>query len=171
MDGEAGEERAGKKAFVIDTNVIISAMLKETGYTRRILTLLTELYPTYTPEYAIKEIRKYADYLAEEKNLPREKQQALIKLITENINIIEERRYETYTPEAKTLTTDPGDIDFVALSLKLRETYREVVLLTWNTRDYKTGELGKRGITVLSPKDVLGAFLISMKRSPTYKHP
>ncbi len=67
MDGEAGEEEAGRKALVIDTNVIISSMLRESGYTRRVLILLAALYPAYTPRYAVEEIHKHSLYLAEEK--------------------------------------------------------------------------------------------------------
>ena len=43
------KEGASKEALVIDTNIIISSMIKESGYTRTILITLTEITPSYTP--------------------------------------------------------------------------------------------------------------------------
>ncbi|MEB3779437.1 MAG: PIN domain-containing protein [Desulfurococcales archaeon] len=70
MDGGEGKEETSQKALVIDTNIIISSMLKEAGYTRRVLLLLSALYPTYTPKHAIEEIHRHAQYLAERKGIP-----------------------------------------------------------------------------------------------------
>ncbi len=161
MDGEAGEEEAGRKALVIDTNVIISSMLRETGYTRKVLIVLATLYPTYTPRYAIEEIHKHTLYLAEEKGIPREKQDALLEMITRDIIIVNEEWYREYIQAARQLVEDPGDIDFVALSLKLRIIYREVAIVTWNMGDYRKEALREKGISVLTPKEAAKSLLPS----------
>ena len=153
MVGGRGEEKSGKKVVVIDTNVLISAMLKESGYTRRLLLLLVEFYPVYIPGYALEEIRRHIHRLAERRGIPLEKLRALIALLTEDIRVVDAEEYTPYLSEAKTLVRDPGDTDFAAASLMLRQEYDEVVLLTWNTRDYDGRGLRRRGIRVLTPRE------------------
>ena len=93
MAGEGGEEKHSGEAIVIDTNVLISAMLKESGYTRRVLLLLAEIYPLYAPGYAIEEIQRHLHRLSERKGIPLEKMRALIALLVENIRIVNEEEY------------------------------------------------------------------------------
>ncbi len=159
MAGGAGEEGAGKKALVIDTNVIISSMIKEAGYTRTILLILTASHPSYTPEYALREIEKYAGFLAERKNIPFSKQKALLKIVTGNIEIVKEGHYKEEIERARLYVNDPGDMDFVALAIKLQERYTEVVILTYNRKDYKVEELMKRGVRVLTPAEAVRILL------------
>ncbi len=149
----SSKEKSSGKAIVIDTNILISSMLKESGYTRRILLLLVEFYPVYTPSYALEEIKRHLHRLAERKGIPPERLRALITLLTEDLRVVDEREYAPYLSEAKALVHDPGDTDFVATSLMLRQKYAEVILLTWNTRDYDRRNLKKKGITVLTPRE------------------
>ena len=68
-------------------------MLKESGYTRRVLLLLAEIYPLYAPGYAIEEIQRHLHRLSERKGIPLEKMRALIALLVENIRIVNEEEY------------------------------------------------------------------------------
>jgi predicted nucleic acid-binding protein len=159
MARRTSKEGTSKKALIIDTNVIISSMIKTTGYTRTILLTLTATHPSYTPEHAIREIEKHSLFLAEKKNIPVTKQRALLKILTSNIKTISEDHYKEKTQEAKNYVKDPGDTDFVALALKLRENYREIAIITWNTKDYKKQKLRKAGIRVLTPSEALRELL------------
>ena len=159
MAGTTSKEETSRKAIVADTNILISAMLKETGYTRRTLILLTELYPTYTPTIALQEIREHAAYIAEKKKTPKENLEALIKIVTWKIQLANPHYYQDKTEQARKLVRDPGDIDFAALALKLAEKHDEVILLTWNKRDYKIPELEELKVKVLSPPEAAKTLL------------
>jgi len=165
MAGGTSKEGASKEALVIDTNIIISSMIKESGYTRTILITLTEITPSYTPEHALKEIEKHAQFLAKRKGIPLHKQEALIKVLTSNIEVVGGDFYKDKLREAKQYVKDPGDIDFAALALKLRERYEHVSILTWNTRDYRVDLLEQLEIRVLTPANAV-KHLIEFLDSP-----
>ncbi|MEB2835915.1 MAG: PIN domain-containing protein [Desulfurococcales archaeon] len=153
MAGAAGEGGPGEEALVVDTNVIISAMLRETGYTRRVLIALSELYPVYTPRFALQEIELHLEGLAARKGVPRERLRALLEIIVSAINVVEEEYYEHLLEEARSLVGDPGDLDFAALALQLRRLYSRVTLLTYNKDDYKEAELKEKGVIVATPAE------------------
>lgn len=131
---------------MVDTNIIISSLLKETGYTRRALILFSELYPTYTTEYALEEIKRHTQTLSRRKGLSWEKLRVLLELVISSIEIAGLEAFRKYVDEAQRMVLDLGDVDFAALALKLRENYHRVIILTWNKKDYDQKRLGRNEI-------------------------
>jgi len=155
MARKRGQEGAAPAPLVIDTNVIISAMVKEAGFTRRALLLLTTLHPAFAPRIAVEEIRSKTDYLARRKGLNPEKQQLLLATLLQGIEIVGENAYTRYLEEARRLVRDPADSDFAALALKLTEEHGEAIIITYNKRDYIVERLAEKGVKVLTPREAL----------------
>jgi len=65
---------------------------------------------------------------------------------------------------AETLVSDPGDAPFVATAIKLRENFKHVIILTWNTRDYKEDQLEKEDIYIGTPEDLMKALKLHYER-------
>ena len=162
MAGEQGEGKPGREketAVVVDTNIIISSLLKEAGYTRRTLILLSELYPTYTPRIALEEIKRHAQTLTKKKGRPWEELKALLEIVIADVEVVDPEMYNRYMEEAQDLVSDPGDADFAALALKLREQYGNILILTWNKKDYDQKGLKKKEIIVATPPEAIKILL------------
>lgn len=104
--------------FVIDTNIVFSALIKE-GKTRE---LIMEVPLTlYAPETLITDTKKYEDLIIEKSGLTREEFEALFELITENITIVKKENYEESMYEAEKIIghIDRDDIPFLALALSI----------------------------------------------------
>ena len=67
--------------------------------------------------------------------------------------------YNRYMEEAQNLVFDPGDADFAALALKLREQYGNILILTWNKKDYDQKTLKKKKIIVATPPEAIETLL------------
>jgi len=104
--------------IIVDTNVILSALIKE-GTTRAILTNpLTEFY---TIEFAIKEIRKYKSLVIEKSGLSGEEFEVMLSLVMSNVKVIEKCQIEGKINESKELIekVDPKDVPILACAITI----------------------------------------------------
>lgn len=104
--------------LVIDTNVIISALLKN-SVTREIL-----LFPStefLLPEYALEEVEAHADSISERSGLNKEEIDIVLSVLLENITIIPAAEIKDNLTKAHKIIgrIDPFDIPFVALALSV----------------------------------------------------
>jgi predicted nucleic acid-binding protein len=104
--------------IIVDTNIILSALIKQ-GKTRTILT--NPLHEFYTIEFAIKEIRKYKKLVIKKSGLTEEEFEIILSLTMDNIKIIEKKRIKQKIKEAKRLIekTDPKDVPILASALSI----------------------------------------------------
>src|SRR5574341_567715 len=124
---EKGEEKT-KIEFVIDTNIIISALIPKNSKLRDIL--LSGGFRVYTPEYLLKELDEYWYLIlakAEKKgviksNIELVKEELLSKIVFEPVKFYLPRIEEAY---AICKEFDEKDTPFIALSLML-----EIPILT-----------------------------------------
>jgi predicted nucleic acid-binding protein len=100
--------------LVIDTNIIISALIKN-GISRRII--ISPLINFIAPDYMLQEISKYEKLICKKAKLNHDEFRLLLNLIFENINIIPKEDYKDQLNHAKTLIDDINDIPFIALCL------------------------------------------------------
>lgn len=156
MAGEEGEGGPGP-AVVLDTNTVISALIRGEGPTRRIILLTAKIYPSYTVPQLLEEIERHSIFLEERKGIPREKLVSLLDTLLMDVELVEPG--EEALEEAVGFTRDPGDKHFVALALELRSRYREVVILTYNKRDYLQEELSRKSIRVMAPPEFAAEYL------------
>ena len=104
--------------LVIDTSILISALLKD-SVTRQIL--LFSSIDFLLPEYAFEEIEKHKDNVSIRSGLSRGEIEIVLSLIIENITIIPASKLKPYMEKAHKIigSIDPFDIPFVALALSI----------------------------------------------------
>jgi len=103
--------------LVIDTNIIISALIKN-GISRRII--VSPLIDFVTFEYTLQEISKYEKLICKKAKLNHDEFKLLLNLIFENIIIIPKKEYKAFLNPAKKFTEDINDVPFIALCLALK---------------------------------------------------
>jgi len=103
--------------LVIDTNIIISALIKN-GISRRII--VSPLIDFVTFEYTLQKISKYEKLICKKAKLNHDEFKLLLNLIFENIIIIPKKEYKAFLNPAKKFTEDIDDVPFIALCLALK---------------------------------------------------
>ncbi len=104
--------------FIIDTNIVFSALVKDSD-TRKLL--IDSSFSLYAPETMIIEIRKYEDLIIEKSRLTKNDFELLFNLLIENIKIIEKELYINKLKEADKIIGNihKGDVPFIALALSI----------------------------------------------------
>lgn len=104
---------------VVDTNVIISSLLKEGG-ARKLLLLAP--FKFYTVPYARREIEKHRSGLVKKAGIDDETFQYLMDKIFERIEVVSPEVINPYREKAVEvmMSIDPDDAPFIALALYLR---------------------------------------------------
>ena len=127
--------------LVIDTNTIISALIKK-GISRRII--VTPFINYLTPDYTLQEISKYEKLICKKAKLNHDEFKLLLNLIFENITIVPKEEYKDQLNRAKTLIEDIDDVPFIALCLASKadgiwsddahfKTHKEIII--FRTKD------------------------------------
>jgi putative PIN family toxin of toxin-antitoxin system len=104
--------------LVIDTNIIISALIRE-GITRKLL-----IFPgikLVTTEITFKEIENHIDIITTKSKLSNEDIKQILGVLKKNIKTIPELRWWKYYNQAENVIgkKDPKDVPFVAVALAL----------------------------------------------------
>ena len=104
--------------LIIDTNVLISSLLKDST-TREIL--LNESFEFYLPEIVISEVNKYLPYIIQKSKLSEDEIKILLNTLLENLNLVPIDEYEGKIDEGKEIigNIDEKDIQFIALALSI----------------------------------------------------
>lgn len=102
--------------FIIDTNILISALIKE-ATTREIL--LLPFFEFLLPEFAFEEINRHKDKICKLSGLTDYEVDLLLSILLERIDIISAKEIKPYLREARAIIgkIDESDIPFVAAAL------------------------------------------------------
>lgn len=103
--------------IVVDTNIIISALIRD-GITRKII--FSPFIQFFTPDYSLEEIYRYEEYICKKSKLKSETFQTVLNLIFEKIQIIPEKVYQCKINQARNMIEDLDDVPFIALFLALK---------------------------------------------------
>ncbi len=103
--------------IVIDANIIIAALIKESK-TREILK--NNKFEFISPEFIIEETHKYRTVICKKAGITKEIFEMLMDLIFENIKIINNEEYKQWIDTAKELISDKKDVPYVACYLALK---------------------------------------------------
>jgi len=105
--------------LIIDTNVIISSLLKDST-TREIL--LNESFDFYLPEIVMSEVKKYLPYIIQKSGLTEEEIKKLLNTLLENLNLVPIDEYVEKMDEAMEIIgkIDEKDTQFIALALSIK---------------------------------------------------
>ena len=103
---------------VVDTNIIISALLRD-GLTRRILLLAP--FEMHTVPFARQEIKKHKGELLRKSGLDEDPFGYLLDLIFARINVVDQELIEPFRKRATEILKDidPADAPFLALAMAL----------------------------------------------------
>jgi len=100
--------------LVIDTNVIISALIKN-GISRKII--LSPIIQFLAPEYTLQEIEKYKKTICKKACISGKEFNIVLQVLFERILIVPTEEYRNYMKEAQGMIRDKDDIPFIALCL------------------------------------------------------
>lgn len=105
--------------FIIDTNILISALIKD-SITRKIL--LSPKLKFYLPKYLLNEISKYIPEISEKANQGIEIIKKILNILLENFFIVP---FSVYKPNLKKAIDimrdiDEKDVQFIALALSIK---------------------------------------------------
>jgi predicted nucleic acid-binding protein len=101
--------------LVIDTNIIFSALIKD-SITRRIL--LTSKFEFFIPEYVSIEIHNHSQEIMKKSGYDQDDFNTMIDTIMTNINVIPTEELKSYIPKAFKIMKDidEDDTSFLALA-------------------------------------------------------
>jgi predicted nucleic acid-binding protein len=135
--------------IVLDSNILFSAMIKDST-TRRLILEYEESF--YFPEYIFSEMEKHIDVLLKKSNLTETEFKTLLNLVLDKVKIVPNELTEPNVEEAFKLVKeiDPDDTIFIACVL----TYPGSVL--WSD-DKRLKEV--KGITVYTTKEMVVGLL------------
>ena len=104
--------------LVIDANIIISAIIKD-SVTRKIIT--DSKIEFYSPGKVIEEVLKHSGLIAKKAGLTNEEVLSFFKILMDNIRVVPENEYRDNISEAFSIARnfDEKDTPFIALALKL----------------------------------------------------
>lgn len=108
--------RGEKMILVVDTNVIISALLRQ-SITQEILFYYASI--CYTPEYVKQEIERHKKEIMDRSNYDEETFNTILSLIFSRITIVPEDQYRSYKEEVLKFTPHDKDWPFLALAMHL----------------------------------------------------
>ena len=103
--------------LVVDTNVLISAIIKK-GETRRILFDFS--FEFVTPAYSISEIHKYKDEICQKAGINNLEFERSLEILFRYVKIINPEFYSSYLEEASSLIKDSKDVPFLACAFALQ---------------------------------------------------
>ncbi len=102
--------------LVVDTNIVISALIKKSLTRKLIFNPKLELF---LPNFSLQEIEKYAKEIIRKSGMKKDEFDLLLKLILSNFLIVREEKYKNCLSQAKKICKDEKDVVFLALALSL----------------------------------------------------
>ena len=136
------------KAFVIDTNIIFSALLKNSA-ARKII--LSDTFDLFVPEFLFTEIIKYEKVILKKSGMTKENLELLLLLLQSHISVIPFKMFFDFleAAEKEMEKIDMKDTPFIALALKLK------IPIWSNDLHFKK----QRKVTSFNTAEIISAFL------------
>jgi len=129
--------------LIVDTSVLIAALMKKS--TVREL-LLNPLFEFYVPEYCIEEIERHVGEISERSGLSVENVYLLLGVLLASVQVVPAERFSKRIKEAEKIMDkiDMDDVPFIALALSFpndgvwtedRHFLKQGRVKVWRTRD------------------------------------
>jgi len=148
-------------AVVLDANVVIAALIRKQGFNRYIISLAPILYSLFYPQALTNEILEHIKEIAWRAGRSEHEIRLALQTILERVKTLPDEVVARYLSDAQEFVKDPNDAVYVATALYLRyeEEFKQVILVTWNKRDYDFWRLVDRWVRVLNPREFYTNYL------------
>jgi len=134
--------------FILDTNIIISALIKD-SLSRKIITNYP--FDFFVPSFAFSEILKYKKYICKKASISEKRFIILLNKISEHLIVVPVNKYKREMKKAHKLISDKKDVAFLACALALRVNI-------WSDDKHF---MEQKKIKVFTTKDFVKSFLKS----------
>lgn len=147
------EEAKAIRTLILDTNVLISSLVRSEGVTRIGLTILLHHwnYEVLAPAAVVEEVRAHAQEICHKANITQPLLDEALNRVLENVNLVPVSSYRDEFHEALQLIRDESDAPFAALALARSPS----TIITYNRRHFNSRGLLRRGVRVLTPAEAL----------------
>ncbi len=102
--------------LVVDANIVISAIVKDSLVRRLMFTPGVELC---TPDFLFEELQEHREEIMRKAGLNAQEYEAFIVRLRKLIEVIPERAYRGYIDEARKILDDPDDLAYAACAIAL----------------------------------------------------
>ena len=139
------------KSVVVDTNVLISSLIKDEGFTQAILSiLLAQKEINILVPFTIKtELVAHISEISRKSGLPVKIVGELMSRFFKHVKIVREMEYAEEIRESLKLVTHEPDAPFAGLALK----YAPSIILTYNKKHYNEKGLESGNVNVFTPSE------------------
>jgi predicted nucleic acid-binding protein len=147
------EEAKAIRTLILDTNVLISSLVRLEGITRVSLTILLhdENCKVLAPADVIEQLRAHAQEISHKASITRSLLEETLERLLENVQLAPVSSYRNELQEASQLVRDESDAPFAALALVTSPS----IIVTYNKRHFNSRGLMRRQVRVLTPVEVL----------------
>lgn len=147
------EEAKTIHTLILDTNVLISSMVRSEGITRATLTILLhdENCEVIAPADVVEELSLHIPEICRKAGITQQLLEEALNRLLENVELAPILSYESKLPEALQFVHDESDAPFAALALARSPS----TIVTYNKKHFKSRGLVHRGVQVLTPVLVL----------------
>ena len=129
--------------LIVDTSVLIAALMKNSAVREL---LLNPLFEFYVPEYCIEEIERHVGEISERSGLSVENVYLLLGVLLASVQVISAERFSKRIKEAEKIMgkIDMDDVPFIALALSFpndgiwtedRHFLKQRRVKVWRTRN------------------------------------
>ncbi len=103
--------------LILDANPLFSALIKDSFTVNVIVNEDVELF---TPEFLFDEFLEHKEEILSKTKRTEQELNDLVGSLKDIIHIVPQKEFESFLEEAKQLTSDEDDVQYLALALKLK---------------------------------------------------
>lgn len=147
------EEAKAIRTLILDTNVLISSLVRSEGITRVSLTILLhdENCEVLAPADLVEELRTHAQEICHKASITRSLLEETLDRLLENVGLALLSSYRRKLQEALQFVRDESDAPFAALALMRSPS----TIITYNKKHFNSRRLLRQQIRVLTPVEAL----------------
>ncbi|MFH1588378.1 MAG: PIN domain-containing protein [Candidatus Diapherotrites archaeon] len=101
--------------FVVDSNIIISAIISFDGKTRELL--FSDKFLFFAPEFLLAEIKKHEKEILKKSGLNKSEFELALSLVSSRIIFVSFVEFKKFISKAEQVCPDENDVEFFALAL------------------------------------------------------
>jgi predicted nucleic acid-binding protein len=147
------EEAKAIRTLILDTNVLISSLVRSEGITRTCLTILLhdDNCKVTAPAGVVEELKKHIDEICDKSGIARPLLEDALDRLLENIDLAPASLYANELHEALRFVRDGSDAPFAALSVIRSPS----TIITYNKKHFNSRRLLRRQVRVRTPVEVV----------------